>query len=206
MAKDAVDSSVLVGAIVESEADHLDCVALLRKGGFVVNTHALAETFSALTGGRLKFQFAPAAALQAIERAVLPRVDAVALATPECLSALSEAHERGIRGGAIYDYLHLASARGRAAPRLYTLNLGHFRAFWRPGDPEIVRAAPANVRLRQGNLSGQWIMRFQPDRQKSMNQVHQCLADPNVEANWTRVGMFGGGKAQNGGYAPGTNI
>jgi hypothetical protein len=32
------------------------------------------------------------------------------------------------------------------------------------------------------------------------------MGDPNVEANWVRIGMFGGGKAQNGGYAPGPNI
>ncbi|HEV7405638.1 MAG TPA: PIN domain-containing protein [Chthoniobacteraceae bacterium] len=143
MVNDAVDSSVLVAAIVEAEADHLVCVALLRKGGLLVNTHALAETFSARTGGRLKFQASPAAAVQAIERAVLPRVEALALAFSECLAAIREAHGRGIRGGAIYDYLHLAAARTRAAPRLYTLNLGHFRAFWRPGDPEIVHPADA---------------------------------------------------------------
>jgi hypothetical protein len=35
-----------------------------------------------------------------------------------------------------------------------------------------------------------------------MNEVQQCLADPNVEVNWRRVGMFGGGKAQQGGYVP----
>lgn len=150
---DAVDSSVLVGAIVESEADHVACLAVMRRSGLLVNTHALSETFSSLTGGILKFRFSPAAAVQAIERAVLPRVDAVALTFEECLGALREAHGRGIRGGAIYDYLHLVSARSRSAPRLYTLNVRHFRAFWRPGDPEIVHPADA-TKLQPPEQSG----------------------------------------------------
>jgi hypothetical protein len=102
--------------------------------------------------------------------------------------------------------------------------LGHYVNGLAKGDPVIVDAsgfpsystartpdysapaAPTNVRVRQGDVSGQWIMRYKPDRDKSMNEIQQCLSDPNVEANWTRVGMFGGGKAQNGGYAPGTTI
>ena len=151
--KNAVDSSVLVATIVESEADHLSSRAVVRQGGLVVNNHALAETFSALTGGELKFRMAPAAALAAIERAVIPHVVAVSLAYSECLSAIGEAHARGIRGGAIYDYLHLVAARLQRAPRLFTLNLRHFRAFWRPGDPEILHRADA-TKLQPPEQSG----------------------------------------------------
>jgi predicted nucleic acid-binding protein len=143
MPKDAADSSVLVAAIVESEADHLTSLALVRNGGLVVNTHALAETFSSLTGGELRFRLAPSTAVAAIERAVVPAVVAYSLNFEECLAATREAHARGVRGGAIYDYLHLVSARLQKSPRLYTLNLRHFRAFWRPGDPEIVHPSDA---------------------------------------------------------------
>jgi len=47
------------------------------------------------------------------------------------------AQNRGVRGGGIYDYLHLAAARKAKAGRIYTLNLSNFRALYRPGDPEI---------------------------------------------------------------------
>ena len=51
-------------------------------------------------------------------------------------------------------------------------------------------AAPANVRPRQGDVSGSLIARYQPSRPQSMNLVQTCLADPNVEANWKLAGMF----------------
>ena len=65
-------------------------------------------------------------------------------------------------------------------------------------------AAPTDLRLRQGDLSGQVVARCHPDRQRSMNEAQSCIGDPNVEANWHFAGMFSGGKATLGGFAPGT--
>ena len=67
-------------------------------------------------------------------------------------------------------------------------------------------AAPLNLRLRQGSLSGQLVARYQPQRWHSMNEVQTCTGDPNVEANWQHAGIFGGGKATVGGIAPGTAV
>ena len=67
-------------------------------------------------------------------------------------------------------------------------------------------AAPTDLRLRQGDLSGQVVARYHPGRQKSMNEVQTCTGDPNVEANWHFAGMFSGGKATLAGIAPGTNL
>jgi hypothetical protein len=53
------------------------------------------------------------------------------------LSAFDEAESRGVRGGAIFDYLHLVTARHHAAVRFYTLNTSHFKSFRREGDPII---------------------------------------------------------------------
>ena len=72
-----------------------------------------------------------------------------------------------------------------------------------PADTSVP-AAPANLRLRQGDLSGQVVARCHPARQKSMNEAQSCIGDPNVEANWHFAGMFSGGKATLGGFAPGT--
>lgn len=49
---DAVDSSILVAALVESEPDHDACTRLLNRGGLLVYAHGLSEAFSSLTGGR----------------------------------------------------------------------------------------------------------------------------------------------------------
>ena len=57
----------------------------------------------------------------------------------EALTAYDEAEARGIRGGAIYDYLHLVAARKANVKKFYTLNLDDFLSFHRPGDPEILR-------------------------------------------------------------------
>ena len=43
-----------------------------------------------------------------------------------------------VRGGAIFDYLHLVTARQHEADQFYTLNTSHFQSIWRDGDPAIV--------------------------------------------------------------------
>ena len=50
---------------------------------------------------------------------------------------MKAAQHRGVRGGAIYDWLHLAAARKAGAEVFYTLNLRDFQALARPGDPLI---------------------------------------------------------------------
>ena len=67
-------------------------------------------------------------------------------------------------------------------------------------------AAPSDLRLRQGDLSGTCIVRYKPDRARSMNLVQTCTSDPNVEANWQDAGFFGGGKAVLSGIVPGTTL
>jgi len=102
--------------------------------------------------------------------------------------------------------------------------LGGYVNFVARGDPTIVGlsgfpsystartpapatpAAPADLRLLHGTLSGQFIARYRPDRSPSMNEVQTCTGDPNVEANWSHAGTFSGGKATVGGIAPGTTV
>lgn len=48
-----LDSSVLVAALANDELRHAECLALLLKGGNRIYSHALLETFSTLTGGKL---------------------------------------------------------------------------------------------------------------------------------------------------------
>jgi predicted nucleic acid-binding protein len=135
---DHVDSSVLVAALLDSERQHAACLRLLGKGRLAVHVHALAETFSTLTGGRLLHRVLPVMAARVLEESVLPRVTTVSFTAIETIEAMKEAQARGIRGGAFYDYLHLVAARKSGARRLYTLNRSDFLSFHRSGDPEIV--------------------------------------------------------------------
>jgi len=67
-------------------------------------------------------------------------------------------------------------------------------------------AAPTDLRLRHGTLSGEIVARYRPDRQHSFNEAQTCTGDPAVEANWTHAGMFSGGKATLSGLTPGALI
>jgi predicted nucleic acid-binding protein len=102
--------------------------------------HALAETFSILSGGRhgrhgRRLNASTAAAL--IEQSVLPYVQALTLTGKDMMAALVECESRGVRGGAIYDWLHLAAARKAGVEVLITLDLRDFQSLARPGDSRI---------------------------------------------------------------------
>lgn len=132
-----LDSSVLIAALLEDEPAHEACVRLLGRRQTAIWTHALAEVFSTLTGGRLGIRVAPALAAELIEHSLLPRVKCLDLTAAEMLAAIRAATEVGARGGALYDFLHLVVAREAGASHLYTLNHRHFLALARDGDPRI---------------------------------------------------------------------
>ena len=135
-----LDSSVLVAALVEDQPQHEACLRLLGRKS-VAWTHALSETFATLTGGRLGLRLGPDVAAELIESSLVPRLKMVELTRNDILKALRHANAAGVRGGAFYDYLHLAAARKSGATVLYTLNLRHFAALAIAGDPRI--EAPA---------------------------------------------------------------
>ena len=135
---DFIDSSILVAAIIESEPGHRACVRLLDSVKPGLYQHGVAETFSTLTGGRRSPRLTPALAVEIIEADYLPDIEITPLTPGEMLRALREAETRGVRGGAVYDYLHLVAARKAKAARFYTLNVSPFLALRREGDPDIV--------------------------------------------------------------------
>jgi predicted nucleic acid-binding protein len=105
-----LDTSVLLASLDADEPHHAACDHLLVSAGDpLVYVHALAETFSVLTGGRHGRRLAPSVATRLIEESVLPFVRVEALSGPDVMAALAECEARGVRGGAIYDGLHLAS-------------------------------------------------------------------------------------------------
>jgi predicted nucleic acid-binding protein len=132
-----LDTSVVLASLNPDEAHHALCDRLLTDGGCWVYGHALAETFSTLTGGRLTRRVGPAVAARLIADSVLPYVQVQVLTPKELVAALAACESRGARGGAVYDWLHLAAARKAKANAFVTLNLRDFQALSRPGDPLI---------------------------------------------------------------------
>lgn len=140
-----MDTTVLLAAIVEEEEHHQECAYLFDSGKMLLYSHGLLEAFSTLTGGR-RFRIPAVMANTILTEDYAPCLDIVALSPGEILLALNETEPRGVRGGAVFDYLHLVAARKAKVEKLYTLNISHFRAFHRPGDPEIVH--PAQIKSR----------------------------------------------------------
>lgn len=133
----AFDSSILVAALVTSERHHDQCRTLLASGSFGVWSHALVETFNTLTSGKIRPRPSAAQVAKVLRTSILPRASILHLPDALLFTHLDSTESRGVRGGAIFDYLHLATARENKAERFYTLNMSHFQSFWREGDPEI---------------------------------------------------------------------
>ena len=132
-----LDSSVLIAALAPDEARHAECLALLKQGGNVVYAHAILETFSTLTGGRLGVRADADLAAQLLNETILPRVRVIELNTLELLAGLQQAKRRGVRGGAIYDFMHLVAARKAGVEKLYTVNIRDVQRLSSEGDPEV---------------------------------------------------------------------
>jgi len=141
---DAIDTSILVAAIVAGEEFHAECVRLLDTGKKLLYSHGLSEAFSTLTGGR-RFKIGASTASAILREDYAPSLEVVGLSPREILRVLSEAEPRGVRGGAVFDCLHLAAARQAKAERFYTLNVSNFHAFHRLGDPQILHPAPSRA-------------------------------------------------------------
>lgn len=132
-----LDSSVLVAALVPDEARHAESLALLMQGTNVVYAHAFLETFSTLTGGRLGMKVDADLAAQLLTETILPRVQVIELGSEELLAALRLARSQRVRGGGVYDFMHLVAARKSKTSILYTINLNDFQHLHRESDPEI---------------------------------------------------------------------
>jgi predicted nucleic acid-binding protein len=118
-----LDTSALVGALLEKHPQHAACRRALEESkNPVTDAHALAETFATLTG----FYKVPsqAAAELTLGLKALVEVDPLLLADYE--TSISEARQRGVMGGGIYDSLHATFARRKGAKRIVTRNPSHF--------------------------------------------------------------------------------
>lgn len=132
-----LDSTVLVAALAPDEERHAECLALLMQGGHAAYAHAFLETFSTLTGGKLGMRVDAALAARLLADTVLPRIRVIDLGIDELVAALHSARKHGVRGGGVYDYMHLIAARKARAEVLHTLNVSDFQHLCRETDPEV---------------------------------------------------------------------
>jgi predicted nucleic acid-binding protein len=113
------DSSALVQSLAEPALQ----LRLKKERGFT-RPHALAETFSALTGN-------PQTRVDANDAsefiANLARsLDFTELSAQETLHALKTARQKGVRGGRVHDYLHAVAAEKSGAKKILTLDRNDF--------------------------------------------------------------------------------
>jgi len=132
-----LDSSVLVSSLLPDDSDFPACDALLAEGGHWTTVHALNETFATLTGGRLGIRVDAAIAAKMIRESILPCVRFVEVSVEDVVAAQLNARQQGVRGGAIYDYMHLVAARKAEVKCLKTLNVNDFSSLRCDGDPRI---------------------------------------------------------------------
>jgi len=113
------DSSALVQTLADSPLQ----LRLKRERGFT-RQHALAETFSALTGNPVtRIDTEDAAEFVA---ALARSLDFVELTAGEVLAALKTARKKGVRGGRVHDYLHAVAAEKSGAGTILTLDKHDF--------------------------------------------------------------------------------
>ena len=132
-----LDTSVILASLDPDEAHHAACNRIVSADANKVFVHALAETFSILSGGRHGRRLSAATVMRLIEQSVMPYMQAQTLTGKDTLVALAECETRGVRAGAIYDWLHMAAARKAGAEVFFTLDLRDFQSLARRGDPRI---------------------------------------------------------------------
>ena len=119
-----LDTSLLVGVVLQDHPQHTDCLGLFEQTRERITcAHALAETFSTLTA----FYKVPNDVAAELTLGLRDTVAVGVLTVRDYETAISEARQRGVMGGGIYDALHATYARRLSAKRVITRNPGNFK-------------------------------------------------------------------------------
>ena len=140
----AIDSSCVIAAVCSWHESHERVFTALNarigRGGLVVPSHALLESYAVLTRLPPPHRLAPADA-EAVLRGFLEEATLAALGASDQWPLLRALSAERIAGGASYDALILAIARKAKCRELWTLNTAHFLRF--ESDIEIIDPAHA---------------------------------------------------------------
>src|SRR3954452_5612780 len=109
-----LDTSTLVGAVLEQHPEHAACRSALELPKPFTNAHALAETFATLTG----FYKVPTDAAAQLTLNLRHSIAVEPFELADYDTAIREARSRGVMGGGIYDSLHATFARRKRAAQI----------------------------------------------------------------------------------------
>lgn len=120
-----LDSSILVESCLSQSSRFSAADALVRAADAFTSAHALMEAYATLSGDpRLKIH--PADAARMVDD-LANRLNVVTLDRGSYRQLIKSAPANGIRGGTIYDALHVQAARASGCQVIHTLNLAHFK-------------------------------------------------------------------------------
>lgn len=133
MAKTAVDTSVVVAALLTWHEAHPPAFAALsaavEEGELLVPVSSLIEGYSVLTRLPAGHRLSPGDAAGLLESALRESGRVVGLRASAVWGFLATLVHEGVRGGAAYDRRILEEANAAGAERLLTLNGSDFRRF-----------------------------------------------------------------------------
>jgi predicted nucleic acid-binding protein len=138
------DTSVLVSLAVARHPHHDPAFTAFRQvttgrhQGFV-SAHGLAETFNTLTRLPITPMVHPTEAYRFVSETIAGQCAVVSLGEKDYLATLEAAAKAGLRGGLIYDALHLRCAAKARCDRIYTFNISDFVRIAPHLEKEIVR-------------------------------------------------------------------
>jgi predicted nucleic acid-binding protein len=140
--KVAFDTSMLVAAMLATHRDHARAVVWLSAVSSgtlegVVSVHVLGELWSVLTRLPVSPPISPSSAQQAVNE-VLARFEMVPLTVQIYRDALERCTSKGLRSGAIFDALHLATAEAAGAGAIVTFNERDFARLSVATSPSVV--------------------------------------------------------------------
>lgn len=118
------DSSALIDAVLNKPSARMQFDDQPQK---FTRCHTLAESFSHLTGGRLGRRI-PAEDAADVLRKFSKEMTIISLDNEETLDALRQAKKRGVRGGAVHDFLHAYAAELHGCKKIFTGNVSDFVA------------------------------------------------------------------------------
>lgn len=125
------DTSVLVSLAVAHHPHHdlayaaFHPVTTGRNQGFV-SAHGLAETFTTLTRLPITPMVHPTEAYRFVSETIVAHCEVVCLVEKDYMATLEAAAKTGLRGGVVYDALHLRCAEKARCDRIYTFNISDF--------------------------------------------------------------------------------
>lgn len=118
------DTSVLVGALLQTHPNHKQCHSIFEHMRERITCgHTLAEVFSTLTS----HYKVPSDVAAELTLGLHEKLKIEPLSLTDYETAITEARQRGVMGGGIYDSLHATYARRLSAKRVITRNPSNFR-------------------------------------------------------------------------------